>query len=485
MQQLKAAYIAIRATAASDEVKLAAVQAYLAAYTTQEQTYQSAMTMTADLYHVRIRHDGPFEIQVPSDAADAYVAGLMTRWNPRVTESGPGVMLSVKIVGSDGQPHYSGATKLDPRTPGERQAITLLDGRVLILKDTLGLALEKKNPGYLARILFHESRHFDRLDWTDSKGKRRGWQNIDKEERDAYKRDLDFIKAFGLEKKDEDDIRKNHKDFSEAVRTGVPLTDNGLDPAQQAKWKDHYETIQVNIEEEFMRLAEKVAAERARQEALQKRIEEERLARERQETERRAVEAEEAVWRQLDLMASQCGYRLAYQEHSGIFMGFRDENNYFFFKPALKTTLNLNDVEVALLVSRTCRQIHEVLENRRTQPSPGCNGSAVLLGKVVAQPDFPARLDYMFGARGNRDRCIDDLFDHTSEITDSARFDKFMTLYAKQRKKEAVEYDRRWNPRTPQHDTPRRGNDNPPRDDQRRTSPDHDEVWRRINPIIR
>lgn len=461
----KAAYIAIRGTAASDEEKLAAAQAYLAAYTTQELTYQMAMTLTAELYHVKPRHPDPFEIQAPSDRADAYAAGLTARWNPRVAESGPGVMLSAKIDGSDGKSHYSGATQLDPRTPGQRLSLTLLDGRVLILKDTFALALEKKNPGYLARVLYHESRHFDRLSWVDSKGTPHGWQNIDKEERDAYKRDLDHINAFGLKKEDKEGIEKNYADFAEAVRSGVPLTDNTLTPAQEADWKNHYENIQVNIEDEYIRLSEKVSAERARQEALQKRIEEERLAREREEAERRAREKDDAAWSRIEQMAGRCGYRISYQQHTGNFLGFQDDNAYFFFAAPFKATLLLDDVELALLVSRACRDVHEFLENRRSRPSPACNGSAARLERAVSQPDFPAKLDYMFGLRKSRDRCVNDIFDHASELTDSARFDKFMARYAKQRKKEAEEEDRRWNPRTPQPDAPRRRDDAPPPND--------------------
>lgn len=482
---LRAAYVAIRGTAASDEEKLAAAQAYFAVYTTQEQAYQKAMTLTADLYEVKPNHRDSLIIGAPSDPADGYVTGLTARWNPRATDSGPNVMLSVKIVGKDGKAHYSGATKMDPRTPGDRLAVTLLDGRVLILKDSFALAMEKGNPGYLARIIYHETRHFDRLAWTDSAGERRGWQDNDKEERDAYKRDLDYISAFGLAEDDVKEIRRNYNDYAAAVRKGVPLTDNTLTPAEEEKWKNHYTGIQVNIEEEFTRLAEKVAAERARQRALQRRIEEERLAHERQAAERRARENEAAVWRQLDQMAASCSYRIAYQERTGNFLGFKDENGYFFFIPSYKTTLRLNDVEVALLVSRACGQVREIMENRRSRPSPACNDSAALLGRAVATPGFSAKLDYMFGPRSMSNRCIYDLFDRAADLTDSTRFDKFVGSYAKQRKKEAEEEDRRWNPRKPQRDTPRRGEDSPPRDERTRTSPDHDEVWRRINPILK
>lgn len=483
VQRLKAAYVAVRGKA-DDETQLAIAQPYLAAVTTQEQTYQRAMTLTAELYHVKPRHSDSIAIAAPSTPADGYVAGLVARWNPRVTDSGSGVVLSVKIDGNDGKAHYSGGTTMDPRAPGGRMAITTADGRVLILKDTLALAAEKGNPGFLARVLYHESRHFDRLSWTDKNLNIRGWQNIDREERDAYARDLKNISAFGLSAADVADIRKNHADFANAVRTGVPLTDNDLTPAQEAAWKNHYENIQVNIEEEYLTLSAKVAAERERQNTIAKRLEEERLSREREETRRRAQEEDEAKWRQLERMAGQCGFELSFQNHTGVFMGFRDNRTNVYFKPSLKTPLRMNDMEMAMLVTRACGQVHEVLENRRKQPSPACNGSAVLLAHAAAQPDFSAKLDYLFGAQIYRDRCVNDLFDHASELTDSERFDKFVRSYAKQRKKEAIEYDRRWYPKAPRRDTPRTDDDYPPRDDRPRRSPDHDEVWRRINPII-
>ncbi|MBI2384559.1 MAG: hypothetical protein HYV14_00960 [Elusimicrobia bacterium] len=431
---LRAAYIAIRGTTAPNTDKLAAAQAYLAAYTIQEQTYQKAMTLTADLYHVKPRHDGPFEIQAPSEPADAYVAKLTARWNPRVTESGKGVILAVKIDGTDGRSHYSGTMAMDPRKPRGRMALTTADGRVLILKETFAIARERDNPGYLARVLYHESQHFDRLSWKDKKGKRHGWQHIDKEEMAAYKFDLDHISAFGLKQKDVDEIRQNYMDYGAAVLSGVPLDDNTLTPAQEAVWKNHYENIQVNIEKEFSRLAEKVAAERARQEALQKRIEEERLARERQEAERKAredAESERQAKQRAELYALQetenevarCWYRLNYISRTDRrIIGFKDEDYSHYFTPG---PLDLPGLKTVLLVTRACDLVRAGIPPEKIK---ACNDSAASLQNPMSYP-LRARIDHA-NELSNRE-CVDYILSNSSNISDSGSFDKVVRAYQK------------------------------------------------------
>lgn len=455
--ELKATYIAIRATAASDEAKLSAAQAYLAAYTTQEQTYQKAMTLTADLYHVKPRHDAPFEIQTPSEPQDAYVAGLTARWNPRVTESGRGISLSVKIDGADGRSHYSGATAMNPRTPGGRMAITTADGRVLVLKGTFAMALERGNPGYLARALYHESRHFDRLSWVDGKGQPRGWQNIDKEERDAYKRDLDHIKAFDLKTSDADEIRQNYIDYANAVRTGVPLTDNTLTPKQEADWKNHYENIQVNIEEEFTRLSEKVAAERTRQEemaekqrqARENRERQERLEKERrQEAERneelaRLERKKRAFREEMDTEAAACGYRITYDTDNETMLGFSYYGGQFILGRH-HVPFDFGDLKVVFLMTRTCQEI----ESPSHPPPPtACNGAASLLHERVGRGDFGPKLRYLTATMGftysDMSECIQELLATADSITDTKSFDKAASAYQKRLSKRLAQEAKR------------------------------------------
>lgn len=484
VQQLRAEYLAVRDSSASDENKLEACRKYFAAVAAQEQSYQEAMDQTQRLYHVKPDKQSRIAIAEPSDPEMGYVTGLSALWNPRVTDSGAGVKLAVRIDGNDGKRHYSGATQMDPRNPGGRQAFTLADGRVLVLKDTFDIALKKDNPGYLARVLYHETRHFNRLSWRDDNGKARGWEKTDKEELAAYTRDLKMAKVFGLDEKDIADLRKNKNDYAAAVSSGIPLNNDRLTPQEEAVWKDHYEHKQVNIEEEFTALTKKVDDARRRQEALQKRLAEERLAREKAEAER----IEKEKWRQLDDMAARCGYTVAFQKNTGEWLGFKRVNEYMFFKSPYKTALLMNDIEMALLVANTCFDVHLMLENRIGRPSGACNSSASMLSAAVSQPGFSAKMDYIFGPQRIRGECINSFLAHAAELTDTAKFDKFAEKYGKQAKKDAEEADRRWHPkgwdRKERPEEPRRA----PRDDSRddsRKSPDHDEVWRRINPIFR
>ncbi|MBI2387225.1 MAG: hypothetical protein HYV14_14630 [Elusimicrobia bacterium] len=93
-------------------------------------------------------HEDEITIGQPAEADMQYMAGLKATWGPEVTDSGPGVKLAVRIDGSDGKPHFMGATKMDPYKPEGRFAVTLLDGRVLISKDTFQIAVDKKNLGF-------------------------------------------------------------------------------------------------------------------------------------------------------------------------------------------------------------------------------------------------------------------------------------------------------------------------------------------------
>lgn len=89
VEKLRAEYIAVRGSSASDELKLAAAQRYLAQWNLQEQMYQEAMTQTRDLYHVHPAIRGRMTLGVPSDPEIAFVTGLRALWNPRVADGRP------------------------------------------------------------------------------------------------------------------------------------------------------------------------------------------------------------------------------------------------------------------------------------------------------------------------------------------------------------------------------------------------------------
>jgi len=223
--------------------------------------------------------------------------------------------------------------------------MTLADGRVLFLKGFFDIVLEKNNPGVLARVLYHEAHHFDRLPG--------GWGNIDKEERDAYARDVKMAKVFGLKQEDIDDLISNRDEYANAVKTGIPLTNTSLTPLQEATWKNHYEQLQVNLEEEFEALTLEAAAKR---EALKRRQEEERAAREKAENERmqreeeRKRESKARVLNEYRAAASNCGLT-PIMTKGNLTLGFKagQSANVYFTEP-----VTLEQAKASMLMTRAC-----------------------------------------------------------------------------------------------------------------------------------
>jgi len=345
------------------------------------------------------------------------------------------------------------------------------------LEDTFELALRKNNIGFLARTLYHETRHFNRLSWTDETGKNRSWATTDEEERDAYKADARIGKVFGLKQSEIDELRAQSQAYADAVKNGVPITDDHLTPQQEAVWRNHYEHLQLNLDEEYASLHKAVQDEKAAQEALWKRLVEERLARERVEAERKEREAVE----QRDLIAAHCGYRPAYQRSTGDFLGFQDDHGYFLLNQPYRTAIYMDDLEVAMLVNRACTEVVKT----HLGPPKACNDSASRLSERANSPGFEAKLVYLFGRRDRRPECVNFFFDNAAAIKDTASFDKSVAKYRKDLIKARTEYNKRWYPKeSPRDETPRDTRRAPPQDDRRR-SPDHDEVWRKVNPVIR
>lgn len=181
--------------------------------------------------------------------------------------------------------------------------------------------------------------------------------------------------------------------------------------------------------------------------AIDKREREEREDRERQA--RRAAEdkrlvkerRDEDIWRQIEADAAKCGYEASFQNNSGIFMGFKRQNEYLWFRPtqggdmgapgAKIPQLDLNDLNIMLLVGNTCFGIRN---NVMDPPPPACNESASVLHARSSRSDFPAKLDAMFGRRSDRRECVNEILDHAGEITDSAAFNRHVSAYHKEKK---------------------------------------------------
>lgn len=411
------------------EDRMIAFLQYRDAITAQDALYEQALNKTADLYHVRPLHTGTITIGQPDDADKQYMTGLRAFWRPKATDSGPGVNLAVRIEGNDG-PHYMGATKMDPRQPGGRLGTTLDDGRVLITKDTFAIAIEKGNLGFLAAVIYHETRHFDRLSWKDKSGKNRSWATPDEGERDAYEAEARMGRVFGLSDADIAGLKSQARAYAKALETGIPITDAHLDLAQENTWKNYYDHVQINLEEEYAKLRKAVKDESARQKGDQ---EQRRLAREKAAREEQARRNEQ-TWQRIEAAALQCGYQVAYQGNTGNFLGFERQNDYLLFSEINRPALDVGDLKIMLLIGNTCFGIKQ---NVWQAPPPACNDSASVLHARASLSDFPAKLNAMFGARSSRSACVNEILDRASEIGDTPAFNRFATAYQKELKKAA------------------------------------------------
>lgn len=425
---------------------------YAAAKRDQEFLYEEAIRLTSELYHVKPNHEDEITIGEPTEARKGYMAGLKATWRPTVTDSGPDVKLSVRIDGADG-PHYSGATELnpletDPLKPKGRMGITLADGRVYIMKDTFVLAVKKKNLGFLAQVIYHETRHFNRLSWEDRDGKNRSWATADEEERDAYKATARIAKEiFGLKKDEVDELSAQYRDYKKAVDTGVPLADDRLTPAEENTWKNHHEKIQINLDEHFSALSKDVEDETARQLALQdqERAERERLAREEKarwnEVARKQREVLDA---NMSVLAYRCGYELEYlHQHTEdqLIIGFHDtghryRNLHFFKDRVLPETLG--DFDLMLAVSRACDDAE--LDPSRNGIKACNNAPAILPDNMGLFRGFPGIL----AANEINSECVNHVLDDMLNFKNRKSFEQSISSYqqilrknnAKRRKQE-------------------------------------------------
>lgn len=430
VKKLEATYLAARANPqASTQEKLDACEPYRNAKKTQDNLYKQAIEQTSDLYHVHPAQRGQITIGEPDEQDKKYMTGLSAIWNPQVTDSGPGTKLSVRINGSDGLSHHSGATQMNPFEPNGRQAITTLDGRVFILKDTFELALRKNNLGFLAHILYHETRHFNRLSWTDETGRNRSWATADKEERDAYNADARMGKVFDLKQDEINDLIEKYQAYADAVNSRVQITDDHLTPQQEAVWKNHYEHQQINIEEEYRSLQETVTNERARQVAEQKRAQEERLAWERAEKERK----KKSFRVELDAEAASCGYQIKYDADNETMLGFDGPIEAYRLGPN-PVPFDFGDLKAVFLMRRVCNEIRFYPH----QPAPpACNSAASLLHERVSRGDFTPKLKFLglvlrAGPSSiDSDECLQAILAGADRITDTKSFNGVIAAYQK------------------------------------------------------
>lgn len=252
VKDLEQSYRDVRGKVAPAQ-ELEALELYRTAKRKQDGLFKQAMNKTEELYQV-----GPIVKEVPiakpADPALHYVKDLTAVWDPQVAESGPGISMVVKIKGSDKVYHYAGVD-LDPGVPGGLFALTFQDGRIFILKHAFVIA--QKNPGFLAHLLYHESRHFNRL--------RRGWASVEENEKAAYQDDLAMADVFGLTPKQKGGLQQSFDTYDMEVYHGR-LTYPHPTPAQERTLGRYYEEEQLNLEEAYSTL--KATVEEARRKSL-------------------------------------------------------------------------------------------------------------------------------------------------------------------------------------------------------------------------
>lgn len=268
VKSLKTDYLRVR-DGPDRAVALASLEKYRAAQIAQNQLYRDAIEKTEALYHVYPTIMINLVVAKPSDPKMEWMSGLTANWNPQAIDSGPGTKLAVKIWGTDDNEHYGGFADMNPEPDDPRQpakyAATLPDGRVFILKGTLNLAAKKRDLGFLASVIFHETRHFNQLSrgGADESARSRSWATQEEDERDAYAEQNRLADVFQLNPEDKKKFLRAGHDYALSAKTAA--TSWNPDPQTGSDWKGVYDgeipvngEQQINLEEEYKRLKSEV-----------------------------------------------------------------------------------------------------------------------------------------------------------------------------------------------------------------------------------
>jgi hypothetical protein len=143
------------------------------------------------------------KLQVPTPGME-WVGGTPAAWRPRIAFEDD---VSIGFRAGDGKMHY-GSSNVSGYA-----ANTYLNGSVVISHQILLEASASGNPGIVAQVLFHEKSHFERLTSV-------GWSYQEVEEELAYKSVLAHVDAFDLPKDWIDIQKQNLRENREAIRSG-------------------------------------------------------------------------------------------------------------------------------------------------------------------------------------------------------------------------------------------------------------------------
>ncbi len=422
------ALIRFQSTGGTAQERLNALKPYQTLKTKQDSLYKQALELTEKLYHIAPAAN-QLVIAKPYDPKLEWMAGLTAKWNPQVTESGPGTVLAFKIDGADGNDHYGGLKDMDPGAKDGRDGLTLPDGRVLILAGTFDIALKDNNPGILASVLYHESIHFDHLSRPprDGIGVNRSWGSIAEEERDAYEKQASTAIIFGLTDDQIREIVKHRNDYTAAANK-PPLESFGPSPEVERAWGDYYTNRQFDLERTYQELSKAAALEN--QSALGNSRRETLAMRQAQDA-AAAAEAkryDEAAKRSFtpaptDRRTAEEGDRCGFGESmiNGVFAGyiapanFDDRRIYGF-----PTANSLDSFKVSLMFSKVC---NDFTYNHAERITPPCNDGLDIINRDSNDPNFIDTIGATLN--GKTSACVEFLKTH---LTAPATLDKFTNL---------------------------------------------------------
>jgi len=394
VEKLKAEYVAATQSTADKEKLFAAYEPYYAQKMAQNHLYKVALDKTAELYHVSPDEEKK-TVANPYDPALEWMSGLQAKWDPQVTDSGPGLKFAFKIAARD-RDHYGGSTDMNPSSESGLDGMTLPDGRVFILAGVFDIVLksdngkDKGNPGVLASVLYHESQHFNHLSRPARNGSavNRSWASVEEEERDAYEAQAAAEKIFELSKRDSDRINALRDYYIRAAK--IPKTSYN---DNEKGWRELYENPQkqINLEEKYQEL--KADAETARKERKNTAAAETDARRERDRV------AADAQSKNMTADAvKECGFEPVFEHPS--YYG-PDWNRLYFvgFKPTGANGLHLynfpsaktiSELKVSLMLARTCAAVST---GRTEQVGPPCNDGIAILNAHATDAAFLNRID--------------------------------------------------------------------------------------------
>lgn len=363
-------------------------------------------------------------------------------------------------------------------------------------------------PELLAAQIYHETVH-----WLDAAARGRSGTPFESfaGEIKAYTLVADNAAAFGLSSNVAGELRKTAGIYGKQLPKSVGLTWGQVEknhpdwlyadaPLIDAAGPTDSEPEPTKVQADFDFLnswsqAAMVLSEKART-ALAVQKAEERRRREEQEDIMRAVLAARAQHArdELKVEAARCGYglRIVEQPDLAIF-DFNDQHSYHGGSKQSLPPLNLEYAKILFMIARACDSVTQ--PNYSMPNEMSCNETAPRIYESLLSPEFHAQMNFMLGLppgpeRFNQDgtgNCVYHALIKSGFYSDTKAFVKIMTAYKKSEHARIAKENALYTKNRREREAAERRSSRPPQDDSDRyppSSPNHDEVWRRVNPII-